>query len=161
MKPNNLDIKILGLLSSQGRMTWSELANQLGLSPPAAADRVKRLEGQGIITGYAARLDSERLGLDLTAFIAVTLDQPRHRQGFLDAVQDNVAILECHHVTGDDDYLLKVRCGHTRALETLISDELKALEGVLKTRTLIVLSTVKETLTPPLEEVKEVKHQPD
>jgi len=67
-------------------------------------------------------------------------------------VQGNAAILECHHVTGDDDYLLKVRCRNTRTLESLISEQLKTIEGVLKTRTLIVLSTIKETLTPPLEE---------
>jgi len=152
MKPDDLDIKILSLLADQGRMTWSELASRLGLSPPAAADRVKRLEEQGIITGYTARLNAEGLGLDLTAFIAVTLDRPHHRQGFLRAVQGNAAILECHHVTGDDDYLLKVRCRNTRTLESLISEQLKTIEGVLKTRTLIVLSTIKETLTPPLEE---------
>jgi Lrp/AsnC family leucine-responsive transcriptional regulator len=151
MTPDSLDIKILALLTDQGRMTWSELAHRLGLSPPAAADRVKRLEEQGLITGYTARLNAERLGLDLAAFIAVTLDHPRHRQGFLEVVQSNVAILECHHITGADDYLLKVRCRNTRTLETLISEELKAIQGVLKTRTLIVLSTVKETLTPPLE----------
>jgi Lrp/AsnC family leucine-responsive transcriptional regulator len=155
MELDDLDIKILSLLAGQGRMTWSELAGQLGLSPPAAADRVKRLEERGIITGYSARLNAERLGLDLTAFIAVTLDQPRHRQGFLDAVRANPTILECHHVTGDDDYLLKVRCRTTSRLEGLISEELKAIEGVLKTRTLIVLSTVKETLTPPLDRAPE------
>ncbi len=149
MTLDGLDIKILDLLTRRGRITWSELANQLGLSPPAAADRVKRLEERGVISGYGARLNAEALGMDLTAFISVTLDQPHHRQGFLAAVRANGAILECHHVTGDDDYLLKVRCRHTRDLEQLISEELKAIAGVLKTRTLIVLSTVKETLTPP------------
>lgn len=150
MNLDDLDIKILTLLAQQGRMTWSELASQLGLSPPAAADRVRRLEERGMIAGYSARIDAEALGLDLTAFIAVTLAQPQHRAGFLAAVQATEAILECHHVTGDDDYLLKARCRNTRALESLISDWLKSVEGVLKTRTLIVLSTVKETLTPPL-----------
>ncbi len=152
MNLDDLDIKILSLLIHQGRMTWSELAAQLGLSPPSAADRVKRLEAQGVISGYSACLNAERLGLDLTAFIAVTLDQPRHRHRFLDWVRENRTILECHHVTGDDDYLLKVRCRNTQALEQLISEELKSIEGVMKSRTLIVLSTVKETLNPPLED---------
>jgi Lrp/AsnC family leucine-responsive transcriptional regulator len=158
MELDDLDIKILSLLARQGRITWSELASQLGLSPPATADRVKRLEERGVILGYGARLDAQALGLDLTAFISVTLDQPRHRQGFLAAVGENSAILECHHVTGDDDYLLKVRCRNTRALEYLISEEVKSIEGVLKTRTQIVLSTLKETLTPPLGPPPEHAH---
>jgi len=153
MDLDNLDIKVMVLLASQGRMTWSELANQLGLSPPAAADRVKRLEDKSLIEGYSARLNAEGLGLDLAAFIAVTLAHPNRRQGFLEAVQNNSAILECHHIAGDDDYLLKVRCRNTRHLEALISETLKSVEGVVKTRTLIVLSTVKETSTPPLEEI--------
>ncbi len=144
MELDGIDIQILAALLQRGRITWSELASQLGLSAPATADRVKRLEERGIIEGYSARLNAEALGLDLTAFIAVTLDQPRHRKGFLAAVQESAEILECHHVTGDDDYLLKVRCRNTKALETLISQRLKSLEGVARTRTLIVLSTAKE-----------------
>ena len=159
MNLDELDIKILSLLANQGRMTWSELASQLRLSAPAAADRVKRLEERGIIAGYSARLNSEALGLDLTAFIAVTLAQPRHRQGFLEFVKASSAILECHHVTGDDDYLLKVRCRNTQELESLISEDLKSIEGVLKTRTQIVLSTVKETLTPSLGQQPEIPRQ--
>jgi len=155
MELDDLDIKALSLLCQRGRMTWAELAGQLGLSAPAAADRVKRLEERGIITGYSALLDPEALGLGLTAFMSVTLDQPRHREGFLAAVQAAAEILECHHVTGDDDYLLKVRCCHTRALEALITDRLKAIAGVVKTRTLIVLSTVKETQVPSLEHLSE------
>lgn len=155
MELDDLDIKTISLLCQRGRMTWAELASQLGLSAPAAADRVKRLEERGVITGYSALLDAEALGLGLTAFIAVTLDHPHHRQGFLAAVRAAAEILECHHVTGDDDYLLKVRCGHTRALEALITDRLKAIAGVVKTRTLIVLSTVKETQVPSLEHLSE------
>jgi Lrp/AsnC family leucine-responsive transcriptional regulator len=155
MELDDLDIKALSLLTEQGRMTWAELAGHLGLSAPAAADRVKRLEERGLITGYSARLDAEALGLNLTAFIAVTLDQPHHREGFLAEIQATAEILECHHVTGDDDYLLKVRCCHTRALEALITHRLKAIAGVVKTRTLIVLSTVKETQVPSLDHLKE------
>ncbi|MGF1567882.1 MAG: Lrp/AsnC family transcriptional regulator [Nodosilinea sp.] len=151
MNLDDLDIKILSRLLQQGRITWSELASQLQLSAPATADRVKRLEERGVIAGYSARLNAAALGLDLTAFMAVTLDQPQHREGFLAEVACTAAILECHHVTGDDDYLLKVRCRNTKALEELITHRIKAIPGVLKTRTLIVLSTVKETQAPPLE----------
>ena len=154
MDLDRVDIKILSALLQQGRMTWSELAGQLGLSAPATADRVKRLEERGMIEGYSARLNAEALGLDLTAFISVTLEQPRHRDGFLAWVQSCAETLECHHITGDDDYLLKVRCRNTKALEALISDHLKAVEGIARTRTLIVLSTVKETQTGLLDDGK-------
>ncbi|ASC73473.1 Leucine-responsive regulatory protein [Halomicronema hongdechloris C2206] len=147
---DTLDVKILNYLLQQGRITWAELAAQIGISAPAAADRVRKLEDRGVIQGYTACLDAERVGHSLTAFIAVTLERPEHRATFLERVHASAAIQECHHVTGDDDYLLKVRCRHTRHLEHLISDSLKSLPGILRTRTTIVLSTVKETAALPV-----------
>lgn len=144
------DYKILSVLLSQGRITWSELAGLLGLSAPATADRVRRLEDRGVIQQYAAVVNPEAIGCPVTAFIAVTLEHSCHRAEFLQKVQSLSQIQECHHVTGDDDYWLKVRCRNTKALEHLISNELKSLPGILKTRTTIVLSTAKETAALPL-----------
>lgn len=132
-------------------MTWSELAGKLELSTPAAGDRVRRLQERQVITGFAALVDPVAIGCHLTAFIAVTLEHPRHRSAFLQKVVDLPEIQECHHVTGEDDYLLKVRCQTTQALERLISEELKELPGIQKTRTTIALSTVKETPVLPIE----------
>ena len=131
-------------------MTWAELAAHLGLSAPAAADRVRKLEERGIIQGYVAQLDPHSLGYDLAAFIAVTLEHPRDRDAFLTQIHALPEIQECHHITGDDDYLLKVRCQGTQGLEHLITDGLKQVPGVVKTRTTIVLSTLKETIALPL-----------
>lgn len=150
MDIDETDLKIIHHLMAQGRTTWAELAGILGLSAPATSDRVRRLEERGVITGYAARLDAETLGLHLTAFIAITLEKPHHRAAFLERIQSLPQIQECHHVTGDDDYLLKVRCRHTKDLEQLISENLKSLPGVQRTRTTIVLSTVKETADLPV-----------
>jgi Lrp/AsnC family leucine-responsive transcriptional regulator len=150
MELNEIDSKILQQMMAQGRITWAELATLLELSAPAAADRVRRLEEKGVIQGYTARIDPEAIGCHLTAFIAVTLEHPQHRAAFLQTVQQLPAIQECHHVTGDDDYLLKIRCRHTKDLEHLVSDQIKALPGILRTRTTIVLSTVKETSDLPL-----------
>lgn len=135
---------------SQGRITWSELAGILELSAPATADRVRRLEERGIVRGYAALVDPEAVGCGLTAFIAVTLERPEHRAPFLQRILELAEVQECHHVTGDDDYLLKVRCNSTRHLEQVISNGLKSLPGILRTRTTIVLSTTKETPVLPL-----------
>jgi Lrp/AsnC family leucine-responsive transcriptional regulator len=154
-----LDLKVLRHLMAQARMTWAELAAQLGLSPPAAADRVRKLEERGVIQGYAARVNPQSLGYDLTAFVAVTLTHSRddrrsvpwdHRADFLAQINACAEIQECHHITGEDDYLLKVRCQGTQGLERLITDHLKAIPGVVKTRTTIVLSTVKETTALPV-----------
>ncbi|MFP4009874.1 MAG: Lrp/AsnC family transcriptional regulator [Spirulinaceae cyanobacterium] len=102
---------------------------------------MRRLEQQGIIQGYGAKVDPEKVSCDLAAFILVTLEHPKHRQGFLDLVLILPEVQECHHIAGDGDYLLKVRCGGTRALESLISDRLKRnINATL--RTLAVDSTV-------------------
>lgn len=152
------DNKILQYLMQQGRMSWSDLAAALQLSAPATADRVRRLEERGVITGYAALVDPALTGCNLTALIAVTLERPEHRAAFVERVQQLAEVQECHHITGDDDYWLKVRCRHTKDLERLISDDLKGLPGILRTRTTIVLSTVKETPILPMgQERGEVK----
>ena len=152
MNLDALDLKIVRHLMHQGRMTWSDLANSLGLSAPAAADRVRRLEERGVIQGYAALIEPNSLGYNLTAFISVTLERPEHRDAFLQQVAALDEIQECHHVTGEDDYLLKVRCRGTQDLERLISDDLKSIAGILKTRTTIALSTLKETTALPIRE---------
>jgi Lrp/AsnC family leucine-responsive transcriptional regulator len=147
---NSLDCKVLQSLMAQGRITWSELAGILELSAPATAERVRRLEERKIIKGYTALLDPASVGCELAAFIAVTLERPEHRAAFLQRVQKLAEIQECHHVTGEDDYLLKVRCRNTKDLEQLVSENLKGLPGILRTRTTIVLSTTKETPVLPL-----------
>ena len=144
------DLKLVKNMVRDGRITWADLGSSLGLSAPAAADRVKKLEQGGVIRGYTALVDHEQLGAEVTAFVAVRLERPRHRDAFLKRVKSLDAILECHHVAGDDDFLLKVRTGKLADLEELVISELKGIEGVVGTRTTVVLSTVKETQAPPL-----------
>lgn len=146
---DSLDYKIIELLMDHGRMTWSDLAAQLGLSAPAAAERVRRLEERGVLKGYAGIVEPESVGCDLAAFIAVTLERPEHRAAFLARVDELAAIQECHHIAGEHDYILKVRCRHTRDLENIISVQLKSLPGVVRTQTTIILDTIKETLKVP------------
>lgn len=152
MNLDALDLKVLQHLMGHARVTWADLASHLGLSAPAAAERVRKLEERGVIQGYLTQVNPHAVGVDLVAFIAVTLEHPRDRDAFLTQVHSLAAIQECHHITGEDDYLLKVRCHGTQGLERLITDGLKQVPGVLKTRTTIVLSTVKETMALPLPE---------
>jgi Lrp/AsnC family leucine-responsive transcriptional regulator len=146
-----LDSKAVQLLMHNGRATWADLAQQLGLSAPAAADRVHRLEARGIIRGYAALVDPEGAGYPLAAFVAVALDRPDRRNAFLKRIAALPEVAECHHVAGDDDYLLKVRCRSTRDLDRLLVESLKTIPGV-RTRTTVVLATAKESVMVPLVE---------
>jgi Lrp/AsnC family transcriptional regulator, leucine-responsive regulatory protein len=146
-----LDSKVVRLLMQNGRATWAELANHLGLSAPAAADRVHRLEERGVIRGYAALVDAEAAGYPLAAFVAVALDRPDRRAAFLKRIAALPEVAECHHVAGDDDYLLKVRCRGTRDLDRLLVESLKTIPGV-RTRTTVVLATTKESVLVPVAE---------
>jgi Lrp/AsnC family leucine-responsive transcriptional regulator len=146
---DDLDRKALGILQKNGRATWAEVASELELSPPSAADRVRRLEEHGVIQRYTAVVDAEKLGYELTAFVAVGLTKPAHRASFLKVVMAAPEVLECHHIAGDADYLLKVRCRNTRHLDTLLTDVLKGGPAVARTSTTIVLATAKETTAVP------------
>jgi Lrp/AsnC family leucine-responsive transcriptional regulator len=145
---DTLDQKALALLARNGRATWAELGQHLGLSAPSAAERVRKLEERRVIRGYAALADPGAIGFGLLAFIFVTLDSQQKRRKFLDAVLKMPGVLECHHVAGDDDYLLKVRCANTLELDELLSQQLKEKLGVARTRTIIALATAKESVNP-------------
>ena len=138
---------ILERLTVDARVSWAELAAELGLSAPAVAERVKRLKQRGLIRGFHAILDPPSLGLSLTAFIAVTLTHPRDRDAFLLVVRKQGEVKEAHHLAGEDDYLLKVYCRDTAHLEHFLTDILKSVPGVQRTRTSIVLGTAKELAT--------------
>lgn len=158
MELDSIDLKIIRKLVIEGRVSWADLARFLGLSGPATAERVRRMEEQKIITGFTALVDPESIGCKLTAFIAITLGHPSSRSLFLTRVSEMQEIQECHHVSGDDDYLLKVRCRGPSDLDQIISMQLKSIPGVTRTRTTIVLNTHKETTGSPilLEDPKNV-----
>ncbi len=147
---NSIDSKIITRLMTHARTSWSDLGIMLGLSAPAAADRVRRLEERGVIMGYFAKISPEAVGCELGALISVSLSHPGGREEFLSLIHRLPEVQECHHVAGDEDYILKVRCRSTRDLERLITTELKAASCVTRTRTTVILSTVKETSLLPL-----------
>ena len=147
--PVNLDAidrKLLDLLQSNGRVTQSELAAGVGLSQPSVAERVRKLEERGVIQGYTAVVDARSLGRSITAFIGVTVGHPRHNKGFVRTLAELADVLECHHVTGAESYLLKVKTESTESLDRLISEQIRTIPGVSSTHTMISLSCVKEGL---------------
>ena len=141
-----LDAKAVTLLMQDGRMTWTDLVDHLGLSAPATAERVRRLEERGLLAGYRAIPVPAALGYEVLAFIYVTLGRGAEmRSAFTRLVQKHPLILECHHIAGDDDFLLKVRCRSIADLDAFLSKDLKGRSGVERTRTTVALSTLKET----------------
>jgi Lrp/AsnC family leucine-responsive transcriptional regulator len=139
------DHLLVRLLQADGRATQLQLAKEVGLSQPATAERIRKLEDAGVITGYTARVDPTKLGKDVTAFVGVGIEHPKYFDGFVKKVLALPEVLECHRVAGQDSYLLKVRTTNTRRLDRLLVETLRTIAGVTRTFTTIVLSTAKET----------------
>ena len=139
-----LDHSILDLLQRDGRATHLEISRTVGLSQPAVAERIRKLEERGVVTGYTARVDAKKLGKDITAFIGVTIEHPKYFEGFAKKVMALPEILEAHRVAGQDSYILKVKTSNTRTLDQLLVETLRMIAGVTKTNTTIVLSSIKE-----------------
>src|SRR5215475_8467005 len=147
---DDLDYKALALLMERGRAPWTEVGEALDLSAPAAAERVRKLEEQSIILGFRAIASAEALGYPLLAFVNVTLGSRGRRETFLKGIVKHPQVVECHHIVGDDDYLLKVRCRGMADLEQFLTVALKDRFDIERARTSIALTTVKETTALPL-----------
>lgn len=141
---DDIDRGLLALLQQNDRLSLAEIGEQLQLAPSTVNDRIKRLIRNEIIAGFHARVSPEKVGLSLLAFVHVGWDDGKVEKAFLDRVSTSSAILECHHVTGQWNYLLKVRVADTQALEQFLARELKTIEGAIRTETIIALSTTKE-----------------
>jgi Lrp/AsnC family leucine-responsive transcriptional regulator len=141
-----IDRKIVSLLARNGRMSFTELARQAGLSVSAVHQRVRRLEQDGVITGYAATFNPEDVGLPLTAFVSVKPFDPAAPDDIPQRLEHLTAIEACHSVAGDENYILKVRVSSPAALEDLLY-QIRTLGGA-STRTTVVLSTPYENRPP-------------
>ena len=147
------DRQILQLVQRDASLAQAEIARQVGLSTAAVHERLKKLEASGVIRRWTALVDGAAVGAGITAFVEVFLDHPRHEPALLERVVRLDEVLECHHVTGEFSLLLKVRVHDMEALKQLLLHQLGSLEGVSRTRTVIVLSTVKEeTYVAPVVE---------
>ena len=141
--------QIVALLARDGRMSFTELARQTGLSVSAAQQRVRRLERQGVIKGYAALIDPGDAGLPLTAFVSIKPFDPAAPDDAPARLAHLQAIEACHSVAGEENYILKVRVASPAALEDLLQ-QIRAAASV-STRTTIVLSTPYENRPPDVQ----------
>lgn len=144
-KLDDTDRQLLMLLQEDDRQPLAALSERTGVAISTINDRIKRLVRSGVISGFHAQVAPEALGLNLLAFVLVSWSNPKVEPMFLQRVKASPDVLECHHITGAWNYLLKVRVGTTRDLERFLSETIKAVDGMERTETLITLSTAKET----------------
>ncbi len=149
---DDIDKTILKQLQADGRVSNAELARRINLSPPAIHARIRQLEKRGYINQYAALLDRERSGYDMLCFVHMSLQV--HQQENIDRVRTAInqmpEVLECYHVTGEFDYLLKVVIRNRKDLERFLMDRLTPISGVARFNTSLVLTEVKSTTVLPL-----------
>ncbi len=149
---DNIDKSLLRALQADGRLSNVELSRKISLSPPATHTRLKRLEKDGYIRQYSAVVDREKAGYDLLCFIHISLQmhQVEQVERFREATRKMPEVLECHHITGEYDYLLKVALHNRKDLEKFVVDKITPI-GVARVHTSLVLAEVKSTMALPLD----------
>ena len=149
---DRIDRKILDILQREGRIAVTELASRVGLTTSPCAERVRRLERDGVITGYCATVSPAAVDKPLLVFVEIKL--VAKGADVFDAVREELLhmpeVLECHLVSGEFDYLLKFRLRHMREYRSLLGNILKRLPGAAESRSLIVMEEIKESLYLPL-----------
>jgi Lrp/AsnC family leucine-responsive transcriptional regulator len=152
-EPDRIDLKILDLLQRQGRMSVTEVGEQVGLSTSPCSERIKRLERQGLITGYHARVDAALLGKPLLVFIEITLSQKSPQ--IFEAVKRELGqmpdILECHLISGSFDYLVKARLRAMTDYRELLGTILDKIPVPAQSNSYVVMEEVKESTVLALD----------
>lgn len=147
-----IDRKIIKLLQQDGKMRIKEIAAQLGLTNTPVFDRIKRLEADGVITGYTAKVDRSKLGFQLIAFCSVSFDQ--HQRELIRNFEEDIAkldeVLECYHIAGMFDYLLKVLVVDMDQYQQFITEKLASIQYIGKVQSSFVMTEVKQEQVFPL-----------
>jgi len=149
---DEIDLRILSMLQQDGRITNQNLSDAVGLSPSPCLRRLRALEAKGVITGYVALIDPEKVGLPVTAFVRVRLDRQddRHLAEFEAAVTAFPEVMECYLMTGNRDYLLRVVTADLPSYENFIKTKLTRLDGIASIESSFALSQVKYSIALPV-----------
>ena len=141
---DHIDEKILVILKKNGKASATEISKIVGLSIPAVSERIRKMEHNGIIEGYGAKISRRKTGYNVTAFIMVNLERSGEDDEFRQNVVGFQEVLECHHVVGAFDYILKVLVKTPDDLEHFLMDKLNEIPTVASSQTFMCLSTLKE-----------------
>ena len=146
-----IDRKLIDILQEDASLSYSVLGTKVGLSVSAVNDRVRKLRERGIIQAYRISVDSQAIGRALTAMVWLRTDPAKGNKKLVKSLIKADEVLECHHMTGRFDFLVKLRLRDTAHLEAFISDTIKEMPGVVEVLPEIALSTSKETLFVPAQ----------
>jgi len=152
LKLDQIDRNVLEILQSNAKITNAQLSKEIGLSPAPTLERVKKLEHAGIIKSYHAQLDPAKVGLGVTTFVQISL--VGHKKATVDTFVtkvDNIPeIIECHHITGTGDFLLKVISQDISSYQKLMLETINEIEEVANTTTMVIMSTFKDSKVLPI-----------
>ncbi len=154
IKIDDIDRRILEILQAEGRLPNARVAERVGLSPPSVLERIRKLEEKGVILGYGARLDGAALGLKTVVFVSVTLSF-HHLESikqFRETILGIPEVLECFHLTGESDFLLKIVVPDIENYEDFLLHKLTSIDSVSRVRSSFVLSTLKRNTRLPMPE---------
>jgi len=154
IKIDDIDKKILAILQSNAKITNAQLSKEIGLSPAPTLERVKKLENSGIITNYHISVDSEKVGLGVSTFVQVSLKghNKENLQAFLEEIYKIDEVIECHHVTGVGDFMLKIVAKDIPSYQKLILERVTDIKQVDNMQSLVILSTFKDSKVMPIPE---------
>jgi Lrp/AsnC family transcriptional regulator, leucine-responsive regulatory protein len=152
LKLDPIDKKILEKLQANAKITNSQLAQEIGLSPAPTLERVRKLENMGLIKSYHAQIDIAKLGLGVSIFVQVSLSSHKKNQikSFVDKINKIPEVVECHHITGAGDFLLKVITKDIASYQELILEKLVDIEEIGNMQSMVILSTFKDNKVMPL-----------
>lgn len=152
IKLDPTDKKILEILQENGKITNAQLAQDVGLSPAPTLERVRKLENCGLIKSYHAEVDTQKLGLGVTIFLLVSLSGHRKNQilSFVDQINQVPEVIECHHITGTGDFLLKILTKDMTSYQALILNKLVEIDQMGNMQSMVVLSTFKDSKVMPI-----------
>ena len=152
IKLDAIDRKILDFLQLDSNITNAQLAKEVGLSPAPTLERVKKLEQSGLIKSYHAELDTDKLGLGVGIFILVSLSSHKMNQilTFVEKIDMIKEVIECHHITGSGDFLLKVLTTDIASYQNLILDKLSQIEEIGNMKSMVILSSFKDSKVMPI-----------
>jgi len=145
------NLKILRILQEKARIPNIEVSRLINLAPSAVLERIRKMEKNGVISGYEVRLNPERFGYPLVSFIQIHLKPECDRRQVGNLLSARQEILEVHFIAGEDCYLVKTRTSGTEQLNNMLQDIAESIVGVSSTKTFVVLSTQKETAQIPLD----------
>ena len=137
---DGVDLQLVGALRENGRASWAELGRLVGMSGPSVQERVRRLEEQGVITGYQAVVSAPALGLSVSALVDFYQGDDVDGDDVVEQLRDIVEVEDCWYVAGDENFVVKVRAGDVTGLESVVA-KLRRVRGISRTRTTVVLAT--------------------